>query len=165
MRRFLKFSSTLFRSVIICFTEKQWILMIIISNPSFLKILTIPILFHVWNSIGLVSQTLAHSVYLAIFFFFIYHLSCMNTCNNHLTFHFFGFSYHARWQPMYFVFREFEVLLTSVLDYALMSILISIQFSQSVMSDFLWHHELQHTRLPCPLPTPRACSNSCPSSQ
>ena len=26
-------------------------------------------------------------------------------------------------------------------------------------------HGLQHTRLPCPLPTPRACSNSCPSSQ
>ena len=65
--------------------------MIIISNPSFLKILTIPILFHVWNSIGLVSQTLAHSVYLAIFFFYIYHLSCMCMCNNHLTFHFFVF--------------------------------------------------------------------------
>ena len=26
-------------------------------------------------------------------------------------------------------------------------------------------HGLQHTRLPCPSPTPRACSNSCPSSQ
>ena len=24
-------------------------------------------------------------------------------------------------------------------------------------------HELQHTKLPCPSPTPRACSNSCPS--
>ena len=24
---------------------------------------------------------------------------------------------------------------------------------------------LKHTRLPCPSPTPRACSNSCPSSQ
>ena len=24
-------------------------------------------------------------------------------------------------------------------------------------------HGLQHTRLPCPSPTPRACSNSCPS--
>ena len=29
----------------------------------------------------------------------------------------------------------------------------------------LWHHGLQHGRLPCPSPTPRACSNSCPSSQ
>ena len=26
-------------------------------------------------------------------------------------------------------------------------------------------HGLQRARLPCPLPTPRACSNSCPSSQ
>ena len=26
-------------------------------------------------------------------------------------------------------------------------------------------HGLQHARLPCLLPTPRACSNSCPSSQ
>ena len=33
------------------------------------------------------------------------------------------------------------------------------------MSDSLWPHELQHTRLPCPSPTPGACSNSCPSSQ
>ena len=29
------------------------------------------------------------------------------------------------------------------------------------MSDSLWPNGLQLTRLPCPLPTPRACSNSC----
>ena len=29
----------------------------------------------------------------------------------------------------------------------------------------LWPHGLQHTRLPCPSPTLRACSNSCPLSQ
>ena len=34
-----------------------------------------------------------------------------------------------------------------------------IQFSCSVMSDSLQHHRLQHPRLPCPSPTPRACSN------
>ena len=33
------------------------------------------------------------------------------------------------------------------------------------MSDFLRPHGLQHTRPPCPSPTPRAYSNSCPSSQ
>ena len=38
------------------------------------------------------------------------------------------------------------------------------QFSHSVMSDSLQSHGLQHTRLPCPSPTPRAYSNSCPSS-
>ena len=32
------------------------------------------------------------------------------------------------------------------------------------MSDSLQPHGLQHTRPPCPSPTPRACSNSCPSS-
>ena len=41
---------------------------------------------------------------------------------------------------------------------------ISVQFSLSVMSNCLQLHGLQHTRLPCPLPTPRACSNSSPLS-
>ena len=40
----------------------------------------------------------------------------------------------------------------------------SVQFSRSVMSDSLGPHGLQHARLPCPSPTPGACSNSCPSS-
>ena len=41
----------------------------------------------------------------------------------------------------------------------------SIQFSRSVMSDSLQPHELQHARPPCPSPTPRVHSNSCPLSQ
>ena len=40
----------------------------------------------------------------------------------------------------------------------------SVQFSCSVMSDFLQPHGLQHARLSCPSPSPRACSNSCPLS-
>ena len=39
------------------------------------------------------------------------------------------------------------------------------QFSRSVVSDSLQTHGLQHARLPCPSPTPRACSNSCLLSQ
>ena len=39
-----------------------------------------------------------------------------------------------------------------------------VQFSCSVVFDSLWPHGLQHTRLPCPSPTPGAYSNSCPSS-
>ena len=39
------------------------------------------------------------------------------------------------------------------------------QFSFSVVSDVLQPHGLQHTRLPCLSPTPRACSNSCPLNQ
>ena len=43
--------------------------------------------------------------------------------------------------------------------------IISVQFSHSVVSDSLWLHGLQHARLPCPSPTPGACSNSYPLSQ
>ena len=39
----------------------------------------------------------------------------------------------------------------------------SVQFSRSVMSDSLRPHGLQHARLLCPSPTPRAYSNSCPA--
>ena len=42
---------------------------------------------------------------------------------------------------------------------------VSVQFSRSVVSDSLWPLELQHVRPPCPSPTPRVYSNSCPSSQ
>ena len=38
----------------------------------------------------------------------------------------------------------------------------SVQFSCSVLSDSLRPHGLQHARIPCPSPTPRACSNTCP---
>ena len=40
-----------------------------------------------------------------------------------------------------------------------------VQFSHSFLSDSLWPHGLQHARLPCLSPTPRACSNSSPLSQ
>ena len=38
-------------------------------------------------------------------------------------------------------------------------------FSHSVMSDSLWLHGLQHTKLPCPLLSPGICSDSCPLSR
>ena len=40
-----------------------------------------------------------------------------------------------------------------------------VQFSCSVVTNSLQPHGLQHTRLPCPSPTPRVCSNSIPLSQ
>ena len=40
----------------------------------------------------------------------------------------------------------------------------SVQFSRSVVSNSLWLHESQHARPPCPSPSPRVHSNSCPSS-
>ena len=41
----------------------------------------------------------------------------------------------------------------------------SVLFSHSVMSDPLRPHEPQHTRPPCPSPTPGAYPNSCPLSR
>ena len=40
-----------------------------------------------------------------------------------------------------------------------------VEFRHSVMSYSLRPHGLQHARIPCPSPTPGACSNLCPSSQ
>ena len=41
----------------------------------------------------------------------------------------------------------------------------SVQLSCSVVSDSLWPQELQHTRPPCPSPTPGVHPDSHPSSQ
>ena len=39
-----------------------------------------------------------------------------------------------------------------------------LSLSPWIVSDPLWPHGLQHARLPCPSPSPRVCSDSCPSS-
>ena len=54
--------------------------------------------------------------------------------------------------------------LLSILVCVLAMVFRSVQFSHSVMSGSLPVHGLQHARLPCPSPTPGACSNSCLSS-
>ena len=41
---------------------------------------------------------------------------------------------------------------------------VSVQFSRSVVSNSLQPHGLQHTRPPCPSPTPGVYSNPCPLS-
>ena len=43
--------------------------------------------------------------------------------------------------------------------------LTSVQFNSSLVSNSLRPHELQHTRPPCPSPTPRVYPNPCPSSR
>ena len=42
---------------------------------------------------------------------------------------------------------------------------VSVQFSSVQSLRHVWPHGLQHTRLPCPSPTPGAYSNSCLLSQ
>ena len=41
----------------------------------------------------------------------------------------------------------------------------TVQLSCPVTSEFLWPHGLHHFRIPCPLPTPEACSNLYQSSR
>ena len=43
--------------------------------------------------------------------------------------------------------------------------ILSVQYRCSVMSDSLLRHRMQHTRPPCPSPTPGVYSNSCPLSR
>ena len=58
------------------------------------------------------------------------------------------FTTTATWEALFFNFIE-----------------VSVQFSPSVVSNSLQPHGLQHARLPCPSPAPRAYSNSYLSSQ
>ena len=44
-------------------------------------------------------------------------------------------------------------------------LILFLLFSCPVVSDYLWPHKLQHTRLPCTSPVPAACSNPCSLSQ
>ena len=57
--------------------------------------------------------------------------------------------------PLYICATSSWVLLSSLL------FRIFCVFSHSVISDPLWPHGLQHTKLPCPLLSPGICSNSC----
>ena len=69
------------------------------------------------------------------------------------------------WEPKLMLETTYSSALFCEKDRPIFLQATSVQFSRSVVSDSLWPHGLQHTRLPSPSPTPRACSNSCPSSQ
>ena len=60
----------------------------------------------------------------------------------------------VQWDPCY---------LPDLQNYTVIHFFV-VQFSCSVMSDSLWPHESQHTRPPCPSPTPGVHPNSCPFS-
>ena len=51
----------------------------------------------------------------------------------------------------------------TLIFYYILDKFISVQFSRSLMSNSFQPHGLQHSRLPCPSPTPKAYSNLCPS--
>ena len=72
----------------------------------------------------------------------------------------FSLLFHPCQEALYFLFTFCHRVVSSA--YLIFS---SIQFSRSVMSDSLQPHESQHTRPPCPSPSPRVHSNSRPSSR
>ena len=67
-----------------------------------------------------------------------------------------------------FLFRYLHIIDIKCIPFlyvnSFFKVLSSVQFSHSVVSNSLQLHGLQHGRLPCPSPTPRVYSNSCPSS-
>ena len=64
-------------------------------------------------------------------------------------------------EQKFFILMKASLSIISLTAYAFGVI---SQFSHSVVSDYLQPHGLQHTRPPCPSPTPRDYSNSCPLS-
>ena len=69
-------------------------------------------------------------------------------------------SFKYQGKPQVFAFPLWLILFETVP----FRIWVSVQFSCTVVSDSLQPHILQHARPPCPSPTPRVCSNSCPFS-
>jgi len=66
------------------------------------------------------------------------------------------------WYIIY-TMKYYSAIKRNGFESVLVRLLLSL--SCSVMSDSLWPHGLQHTRLPSSSSSPRACSNSCPLSQ
>ena len=61
--------------------------------------------------------------------------------------------------------RNIYIYISSISLSAIQNIVLSVQFSCSVMSNSLWHNELQHSRPPCPSPTSGVYPNSYPLSR
>ena len=62
-------------------------------------------------------------------------------------------------------FGEEEVSQGTFTSSGLLCRFLLLSFTRSVMSDSLWPHGMQHSRPPCPSPSPRVCSNLCSLSQ
>ena len=61
-------------------------------------------------------------------------------------------------------FWFYQMLLKLYINHAF-CVFSSVWFSRSVVSDYLWPQESQHAGPPCPSPTPRVYSDSCPWSR
>ena len=73
-------------------------------------------------------------------------------------------TFNSKKIPLSFLTKNKTKQKVSMLTHSIVYKVFQLLFSHSVVSDSFWPHGLQHARLPCPSPTPRACSNSCPLS-
>ena len=86
------------------------------------------------------------------FFFQIPHI-CINT-----------YLFSSFWLPSFCMSVSNTIHISA--NCTTLSLLMAVQFSPvAQLCLTLWPHGLQHTRLPCPLPTPGACSNLCRASR
>ena len=69
---------------------------------------------------------------------------------------------HWKYQHLFFFMFSFILFCGYTTICFFIHLVISVQFSCSVVSDFLRPHEPQHARPPCPSPTPGAHPNPCP---
>ena len=108
----------------------------LILMTSNLSIFTLYIMLLV---VRILCATQATKVYITFFFEFILHLLIIVQSLSHV--------------------RLFVTPWTTACQASLpsLSLGVSVQFSCSVVSDSLQPYGLQHARLPCPSPTPRAC--------
>ena len=82
-------------------------------------------------------------------------------------------SYSFKLHKLSFSHIEIKIIITTLFQAGLLGDLMEhkiqnisiILFSHSVVSNYLQPHGLRYVRLPCPSPTPRAYSNSCPLSR
>ena len=116
----------------------------------------------------LLCHRLIDHMYMCLFLGSLCYDLCVNFCFDYCSFVL--LSEHRKHISSFVLFQDcsdylwvFLYVCGSVLILGLFILLLL--FSCSVMSDSLQPHGLQHTRLPCPSPSPRVCSNSCPLGQ
>ena len=96
------------------------------------------------NHLSQFWQSISFCMHLLLFLFLIYWSKVDLQC-------YVSFRYTAKWFSYTYIYIYFFRLFSPI--------------SHLVMSDSLWPHRLQHTRPPCPSPTPGVYSDSCPLSQ
>ena len=110
-------------------------------------------------------NTICNTGYTAFWIFYITY-TAFKTKGSYCVYYFVTCIFH--WTYIMKIFPwQYILILQHRIEYQASGHMIftSVQFSHSVVSDSLWPHEPQHTRPPCPSPTPRVYSDSCPSSR